>query len=146
MKHVQWVFVLPVLGILAGVSSVLAEDTSLPHTAWSPSPIQSDPELRDPLLQRGQAVFQARCWICHGEIPEQVVPGGLPPMPGTQALRARYQGEKPAELERRTDLTPEYITAVVRNGINSMPFFRPTEITNDDLAALGAYLARGRKQ
>jgi hypothetical protein len=33
----------------------------------------------------------------------------------------------------------------VRNGLNSMPFFRPTELSNDDLAALGAYLARAHR-
>jgi hypothetical protein len=26
--------------------------------------------------------------------------------------------------------------------LNSMPFFRPTELSDEDLAALGAYLAR----
>ena len=66
----------------------------------------------------------------------------LPPMPGTQALQARFRGELPAPLAQRTDLTPDYIEAVVRDGLRSMPFFRPTEVSDDDLAALVAYLTR----
>jgi len=32
----------------------------------------------------------------------------------------------------------------VRDGLRSMPFFRPTELSDDDLAALTAYLTRDR--
>jgi hypothetical protein len=65
-------------------------------------------------------------------------------MPGTQALLTRYRGEVPPELERRTDLTPTLVETVVRKGLGSMPFFRPTEVSRDDLAALVAYLTRNR--
>ncbi len=65
-------------------------------------------------------------------------------MPGTQALQARYRGAKPAALEQRTDLTPEFVEAIVRNGLGAMPFLRPTELSDDDLAALGAYLSGDR--
>ena len=140
----RFTIILSVLGILAAVTDLSAEDTAAQQSAWSPAKVQTNPNLRDPLLQRGQEVFQARCRICHGAIPKVVVPGGIPPMPGTQALQARYKGAKPALLEQRTDLTPEFVRAIVRNGINSMPFFRPTEVTDSDLAALGAYLSRKR--
>ena len=66
-------------------------------------------------------------------------------MAGTQALQARYNGAKPAELEQRTDLTPEFVKAIVRGGLNSMPFYRPTELSDEDLTALGAYLTRPRR-
>ena len=141
MKASRLTIILSALVMLAAAPNVHADDTPLTESAWTRSPVQTDPDLRDPLLRRGQEVFQARCQACHGEIPADIVPGGIPPMPGTQAMRARYQGEKPALLEQRTDLTPEMITTFVRNGVGSMPFFRPTEITNDDLAALGAYLS-----
>src|SRR5262249_61452832 len=72
-------------------------------------------------------------------------PPYLPPMAGTQALQARYKGAKPAELEQRTDLTTDFVKAIVRNGLNSMPFFRPTELSDDDLTALGAYLTRKQR-
>lgn len=132
-------------GLLVPALNLFADQVSGPDSAWSTVPARPDPKLRDPLLRRGQEVFRARCLICHGPIPKQVVPGGIPPMPGTQALQAKYHGTKPALLELRTDLTPAFITAIVRHGINSMPFFRPTEITNADLKAVGAYLSRKRK-
>lgn len=144
MSALRFNIVRGVIGMLAITLNVFAGDTSLTQSAWSPAPIQTEADLRDPQLRRGQEVFQALCQACHGKIPEEVVPGGLPPMPGTQALQIRYQGTKPALLEQRRDLTPEFIAVMVRKGIGSMPFFRPTEITNKDLAALGAYLSRKR--
>ncbi|MBN1239631.1 MAG: cytochrome c, partial [Gammaproteobacteria bacterium] len=96
-------------------------------------------------MQRGREVFDQRCAACHGEIPEQTFgPPFLPPMPGTQALEARYRGALPAALEERTDLAPEYVEAVVRDGLRSMPFFRPTELSDEDLEALVAYLTADR--
>ena len=48
----------------------------------------------------------------------------------------------PALLTEREDLTAEYISALVRQGVKSMPFFRKTEIGNEDLAALNLYLVK----
>jgi len=59
--------------------------------------------------------------------------------------RRHYKGAKPAELEQRTDLTADFVKAIVRNGLNSMPFFRPTELSDDDVSALGAYLTRKQR-
>uniref|UniRef100_A0ABX1PGZ3 C-type cytochrome n=2 Tax=Aromatoleum anaerobium TaxID=182180 RepID=A0ABX1PGZ3_9RHOO len=83
--------------------------------------------------ERGLAVFQEWCVSCHG-----IGPGH----PGTQALDHRYQGALAGALEQRTDLSPEIVKAFVRNGISVMPFFRKTEISDAELDALGAYLAR----
>jgi (+)-pinoresinol hydroxylase len=55
----------------------------------------------------------------------------------------RYQGKLPAQLEERTDLTAEAVASFVRHGGGGfMPPFRPTEVSDADLKALGAYLAR----
>lgn len=130
---------------LFGVSAVLADPASSADSAWTPLPIERDATLSDPLEQRGREVFDQRCAACHAEIPDETFgPRFLPAMPGTQALEARYQGALPAALEKRTDLTPEYIEAVVRDGLRSMPFFRPTEVSDEDLEALVAYLTRKR--
>ena len=45
-----------------------------------------------------------------------------------------------SELIERTDMVPEFVELMVREGISMMPFFRPTEVSNADLDALTAYL------
>ena len=86
-------------------------------------------------LQKGEKVFDYWCATCHG-------PGNLP---GTVALQAKYKGAKPALLSERTDLTPPVTKMFVRKGVSIMPFFRKTEISDADLDALAAYLARNNK-
>ena len=130
---------------LVGIGAASADSASSAETAWSPLPSRRAADPNGGLVARGRDVFDQRCAECHGEIPDEMFgPVFLPPMPGTQALQARYRGELPAALEARTDLTPEYIEAVVRDGLRSMPFFRPTELSSDDLEALIAYLTRER--
>ena len=79
---------------------------------------------------RGREVYQKWCAPCHGT--------GL----GKPGTAAAAHGAKPAVLEQRTDLTPKMIETAVRQGLNFMPRFRKTEISNADLAAIVAYLAR----
>jgi (+)-pinoresinol hydroxylase len=86
-------------------------------------------------LDRGKAVYDQWCGACHD-------PG--PRHPGTQALDSLYKGKKPGALEERTDLVPKMTETFVRKGVSVMPPFRKTEITDADLAALAAYLARPR--
>ncbi|HEX6998102.1 MAG TPA: cytochrome c [Gammaproteobacteria bacterium] len=80
----------------------------------------------------GKAVFDKWCEPCHGDGPGK---------PGTAALQALYNGQKPALLEERTDLTPEITKSFVRSGVSVMPFFRKTEISDAELEALAEYLA-----
>jgi mono/diheme cytochrome c family protein len=89
----------------------------------------------DAKVQKGSEVFQKWCAPCHA-------PG--PGHPGTTAIAALYKGAKPAPLEERTDLTPEIVKQFVRKGVSVMPFFRKTEVSDADLDALAAYLARKR--
>lgn len=84
-------------------------------------------------LQHGKAVYELWCAPCHA-------PGRK--HPGTQALDVVYKGEKPASLEQRLDLTPELVATYVRTGVSIMPFFRKTEISDADLADLGAWLSK----
>lgn len=136
------ILVLALSGLL-GAAPVSADPASSEDSAWARLPSEPDPSLTDPLEKRGREVFHERCAACHGQIPEEVFgPAFLPPMPGTQALQARYEGAVPAALEERTDLTPEFIETVVRDGLRSMPFFRPTELNDEDLEALTAYLTQ----
>jgi mono/diheme cytochrome c family protein len=93
----------------------------------------------DGSLELGRQVFERNCLACHG-------PGigyaPFPELPGTGALRAKYEGKLPALLTERKDLTPEFVTYFVRHGVSVMPPYRKTEISDAELAALGAYLGR----
>jgi mono/diheme cytochrome c family protein len=86
-------------------------------------------------IQQGEKVYTYWCATCHS-------PGALP---GTVALETKYKGAKPALLSERTDLIPAVTKTFVRHGVSIMPFFRKTEITDADLDALAAYLARNNK-
>lgn len=84
-----------------------------------------------PELAPGRQVYAQWCAPCHAAGPR---------LAGTMSLQAKYQGELPAALEDRTDLSAPVIAHFVRNGVAWMPPFRPTEISDADLAALSAYL------
>jgi mono/diheme cytochrome c family protein len=86
--------------------------------------------------QRGRQVFEHWCAPCHAPV------SGNERLPGTSTLQSIYQGTKPAALEQRTDLTAAMVAFYVRHGDNAMPWFRRTEISDADLAALAAYLSR----
>jgi (+)-pinoresinol hydroxylase len=89
-------------------------------------------------IAQGQQLFQYWCAACHG-------PGlGNPQqyLPGEAALRAKYKGALPGLLPERTDLTPAFVKVIVRSGISIMPFFRKTEINDQQLDAIAAYLSR----
>ena len=96
----------------------------------------------DPAAQMGEGkqVYDYWCLPCHG-------PGlGLPgfgALPGTQQLGIKYRGTDISPLlEERTDLVPEFVKVIVRQGVSFMPQFRKTEISDAELDALAAYLAR----
>ena len=96
-------------------------------------------------LQRGKEVFHNLCEGCHGPVIKNASPGIGATMPGTDALAAKYKGAKPALLEERTDLAPQFIKLFVRNGVSVMPRFRKTELSDEDLEVLTAYLTRSNK-
>jgi mono/diheme cytochrome c family protein len=81
-------------------------------------------------VDSGAATYQKWCVECHNA-------RGL----GTLYLQKRYKGSVPSILDQRQDLKSEYVSYIVRNGISFMPSFRRTEISNQELAALSAYLA-----
>jgi mono/diheme cytochrome c family protein len=94
----------------------------------SPVAAQSGADAR-----KGNDSYQSWCAPCHGRGPGH---------PGTTALAAKYKGALPGLLEERTDLTPTAITFAVRRGTSIMPFFRKTEVSDADLAAITQYLIR----
>jgi (+)-pinoresinol hydroxylase len=99
-------------------------------SSWTPATVSGQGQ------PKGYVEYQRFCSACHGE--------GVG-KPGTMALQAKYKGAVPALLDKRTDLTPEFVKTTVRNGLTVMPFFRKTEISDADLNAIAAYLARNNK-
>ena len=82
----------------------------------------------------GKALFHARCGVCH-----EAGPGHA----GTMRL-AEARGPGAAVIEQRTDLTADYIRAVVRKGLIEMPPWRQTELSDAELAQIIAYLTHAR--
>lgn len=91
----------------------------------------------DAKLKQGAAVYERWCAACHADGPLY---------PGTHALQTKYNGALPAALLKRTDLTPEFITHFVRHGFSIMPMFRKTEISDEELSALTAYMTQPKKK
>jgi mono/diheme cytochrome c family protein len=110
----------------------LTQEAPYPIAAWSRTTASSETE--GSRAERGAAVFNNWCSACHSRGPLNA--------PGTRSLEFKYRGELPAALEERTDLTPELVEFYVRNGVAMMPFFRKTELSDEDVVALGAYLSR----
>jgi mono/diheme cytochrome c family protein len=97
-------------------------------------------------VQRGNAKFQHSCAPCHGA---GVGDDGHAMLPGTDALRIKYKGANPpvpALLEERTDLTVPVLKVFLRHGSFSMPPFRPTELTDVEIADIAAYIADKSKR
>ena len=109
--------------------------TAIALLAWSAVALAQPPAS----AERGQAKFEANCAPCDGD---GIGDDGRAMLPGTDALRIKYQGALPALLEKRTDLNADAIRTFVRRGTWSMPPFRPTEITEGDIQDIAAYLRR----
>lgn len=91
----------------------------------------------DPAVARGMAKFEHSCAPCHGRGPGD---DGRAMLPGTDALRIKYNGALPPALEDRRDLNAEAIRLFVRQGAFAMPPFRKTELTDGEIADIAAYL------
>lgn len=78
----------------------------------------------------GAALYHHYCADCHN-------PGDG--HPGTMRLARRLAPEQ-AVLRERTDLSPAYVRTIVRNGLQMMPPFRPSEIADAELDALSRYV------
>ena len=114
-------------GLFAGLLALTAGGCSM----------ESNEPRRDEVVAKvaktpGKQVYDKWCAACHDDGPRY---------PGTASLAVKYGKDMPAALEKRTDLTPETVAVFVRQGVSVMPPFRKTEITDAELASLGAYLS-----
>jgi len=93
-------------------------------------------------VTQGKEVYDKWCVHCHGT--GIGLGGGA--LPGTQQLAIKYRNSDiPAVLDQRTDMTPEFIEVIVRQGVSFMPQFRKTEVSDSELAMLNAYLKRNNR-
>ena len=86
--------------------------------------------------QDAAAIYSTRCGYCHfafgmgtNLLTKQQMQAGNPPAMGL--------------LTNRTDLEAAYVALVVRNGKNAMPSQTRVDITDAELTAVAAYLAKG---
>lgn len=117
VNRIQLLLSVSLLGGIVMVQAARAQDATT----------QASEAARPP----GGKIFHRWCSDCHSAADG----------PGSMVLQRKYQGQVPAILEQRTDLNPDYVKQVVREGIGFMPNFRKTEISDAELALVAAYLA-----
>ena len=109
-------------------------------TMYGADPLTAQPPAAATQIEHGRQVYNYWCATCHGS--ELGLPG-IDGLPGTQQLRIKYRDtDIPAVLEDRTDLVPDFIKVIVRQGVSFMPHFRKTEVSDADLEAIAAFLTR----
>ncbi len=86
---------------------------------------------QDSVPMSGEEKYVELCGMCHRA-------NGM----GTGLLSRRLPPEQ-APLEARDNLTADFVTAVVRNGLLNMPPLSRAEVSEEALAAIAAYLAEG---
>ncbi len=117
---------------LLGSAAAVAQNTT-PNAAPA-APIRQIARADLP----GRAIFQHQCAPCHGTGPGA---DGAAMLPGTAALAAKYQGQRPAPLELRSDLPAPVLRLFVRRGAGAMPAFRPSELTSAQIDQVAEYIA-----
>ncbi len=117
-----------VLAALMAASCGRKEPSTTPSVAAETANVAAQPSAP----ADGKMVYGKWCAACHD-------PGVH--HPGTNALTVKYAGVKSGVLLEWNDLAPETARYFVRNGISVMPQFRKTEISDEELDALAAYLA-----
>jgi mono/diheme cytochrome c family protein len=90
----------------------------------------------------GRALFQHSCAPCHAR---GAGDDGRALLPAPAALTLKYPGAKSPYIEERPDLTYPVVRVFVRRGSWSMPAFRKTEISDQDIEAIAAYLQYASK-
>lgn len=108
------------------------DDAAAPNAAPTAAPKQTAAYVPKPPADTAEGIFARQCAYCHA-------PGD--DHPGTLQLRTT-RGEDFAVLVDRTNLTEDYVKYIVRHGLNGMPPFTPTTLSDADLDKLAAYLAK----
>ncbi|SEJ93764.1 Cytochrome C oxidase, cbb3-type, subunit III [Sphingobium sp. AP50] len=117
--------------ILAGAACGRASEAPT-EAPKGPPPLPAPETLSSrPQAAPGEKLYLEKCAMCHG-------PGGM----GTGLLARRT--EQPL-LEKRTDLTADYVVQAARMGIGNMPAIPRGEVSDADLQLIAQHLAKGAK-
>jgi cytochrome c5 len=125
---VEWASGLIASAMLAG--SAVAQ-TPAAGSDWA-NPSANAVQRRDAATPE-QALFVQKCSMCHREM-------GM----GTVILARRQPADR-AILERREDLTPEYIRVAVRTGLGNMPRIPRGEVSDEQLDAIIRHLVKVKR-
>ncbi len=118
--------VLILLGFSACSSG--ADKAVAPEQSKGPPPMPAPETVSSrPNPGPGERLYLDKCAMCHG-------PAGM----GTGLLARRT--EQPL-LEKRTDLTPEFVIQAVRMGIGNMPAIPRGEASDAELKQIADYLS-----
>jgi len=91
---------------------------------------------QDDILAKGEEIFLAKCDYCHGRGMEK---GAV------TNLERKYKGKITPYITDRTDLTAEFVKVVIRTPTKGMAPIRYTEVTDEELDWLIAYLTRNNQ-
>ena len=80
----------------------------------------------------GESLFLARCGLCHLEHDTGTI------------MLGRRLGADHALLAERADLRADYVRAIVRQGLNSMPALTRVEVNDTDLDVIANYLSHAK--
>jgi len=124
------------LALVAGSSLVMAQDKASKSDQTSGTQITNayggflqDRSYSSP----AEHLFVEKCSMCHRQT-------GM----GTVLLARRMKPDV-AMLEKRDDLTEDYIIQAARTGIGNMPRITRGEVSDAQLKAIAQYLAKGKK-
>ncbi len=123
-RSVSLLFVASLLALSSGCGN------DGPASSEKPALASNIPDTMED-VHDGRTLFELHCIACHG------AGAGYP---GTMRLQERV-GEQQAALLDRDNLPPDYIKLVVREGFKLMPPFRPSELSDEQLHELAAYIA-----
>jgi cytochrome c5 len=85
----------------------------------------------------GEALFTNRCGSCH-------LAGGMGSNLLTKQMLAANRPPSDGLLANRTDMTPDYVKQVVRQGKMAMPRLTKVDVTDAELEAIAAYLGKAK--
>lgn len=113
---------------LAACGGAKTENGAAPEQGKGPPPLPAPETLSSrPNAVPGEKLFLEKCAMCHG-------PGGM----GTGLLARRV--DQPL-LEKRTDLTADFVIQAARMGIGNMPAIPRGEASDAQLKQIADYLA-----